>query len=663
MASPGSTRTTANPESAKYPADGLRVLTTAHAAHSLRNDQAKRGYPLHLRGVITYFDPNPDTGIAAIFIHDASGSVYVGQATRLSRDLFVGALVDVRGVSAPGRFGPIVVNPQIRVIGRAPLPPNPPRVSLAVLKTGAEDAQWVEVEGSVHRVTEYAHSVTLRLELPDGPLRVTLVRHPGETYSNLVDAEIRVHANAAPTTNAAGQMIGVQLQAPDLSAVKVVQPAPSNPFARPPIPVDGLLQWEHFFTPKHRIHLRGTVILQWPGASLCIRDATRAICARTTQATPVALGDLVDVAGFVEIDNDAPTITDSVFRIVGINGPVTPQPATADSILRGGLDSELIQIDGLLIGYDLASSDATLQLSSGNALFPAILPKRLAGSHASGWKIGSRLRLTGVCSVDIDTQTNMRAGLAVIKSFRVLMRSPADVKVLEEPSWWTPSHMVVVLAVALTAALGALAWVVVLRRRIEYQANLLRKSGEQFRHMALHDALTGLATRLLMQDRLHVAFEGARRRRTNLAVLMIDVDNFKSVNDTYGHQAGDDVLRVTASRLSQCVRKADTAARLGGDEFAILIQDLADMQAAEGIAANIVKSLAVPIPIGGGEIPVSVSVGVCVAAADQCDVNEILKNADAALYDAKTSGRNCFRLYMPNVARVPSASQPTTENS
>ena len=289
------------------------------------------------------------------------------------------------------------------------------------------------------------------------------------------------------------------------------------------------------------------------------------------------------MAGFVEIDNDAPTITDSVFRIVGIDSPVTPQPATADSILRGGLDSELIQIDGLLIGYDFASSDATLQLSSGNALFPAILPKRLAGSHASGWKIGSRLRLTGVCSVDIDTQTNMRAGLAVIKSFRVLMRSPADVKVLEEPSWWTPSHMVVVLAVALTAALGALAWVVVLRRRIEYQANLLRKSGERFRHMALHDALTGLATRLLMQDRLHVAFEGARRRRTNLAVLMIDVDNFKSVDArrASGHQAGDDVLRVTASRLSQCVREADTAARLGGDEFAILIQDLADMQAAE----------------------------------------------------------------------------------
>jgi len=94
----------------------------------------------------------------------------------------------------------------------------------------------------------------------------------------------------------------------------------------------------------------------------------------------------------------------------------------------------LIQIDGLLIGYDLVSSDAALQLSSGDALFPAILPKNLTGVKAADWRIGSRLRITGVCAVATDTQSDMRAGVAVIKSFRVLMRSPSDVTILERPT-------------------------------------------------------------------------------------------------------------------------------------------------------------------------------------------------------------------------------------
>ena len=645
----------ANAELANDPADGLHTLTTAHAAHSLSNDQASRGYPIHFRGVITYFDPDFGTGYAATFIHDATGSVYVSQTSTQAKELFVGALVDVRGVSAPGSFGPLIHNAQVRILGRAPLPPNPPRVSLSLLKTGAEDAQWVEVEGSVHRVIEYAHSVTLRLELADGPIGVTMIRDPDATYSNLVDAEVRVHANAAPTTNEDFQMIGVHLQAPNLSAVQVVGPAPSDPFAGPYIPVNGLLQWGHFSTPMHRVHLRGTVTLQWPGSTLCIRDETRGICAQTSQGTPVAVGDLVDVAGFVETDNRVPVITDAVFRAAGNNRPVALLPATADKILRGGFGSELIQIDGLLIGHDLASSDLSLQLSSGDTLFPVILPKSLAGSQASAWRIGSRLRITGICSVQIDAQSNVRGGMAATKSFRVLMRSPADVTILEQPSWWTPSHALVVLALALTAALGALAWVVLLRRRVEQQADLLRKSEERFRQMALHDGLTGLATRLLLLDRLKVAFEGARRRRTGLGLLMVDLDKFKEINDTYGHLAGDEVLRITANRLLQCARKADTVSRLGGDEFVVLLQDLTDLHAADEIAANIVATLAVSIPFDGREIPVSVSVGVCALAAEKCDANDLLKNADAALYDAKANGRNRFRRYCPNLAPIPTA--------
>jgi len=653
----------ANSETANDPAGDSRILSTALQAHSISEEEARRARPVHLRGVITYFDPDYGTGMSAIFIHDATGGIFIRQSSKLSEQLSVGALVDVQGVSAPGGFGPIVVNPQIRVLGRAPLPLNPPRVSLAILKTGKEDAQWVEVEGSIHRVIEYAHSVTLRLEMLDGPVDVTMIKDPGANYAQLVDAQVRIHANAAPTINADEQMIGVHLMTPNLSTVEVIEPAPADPYARLPIPINRLLHWDQFSTPLHRIHLRGNVTLQWPGSMLCIHDATRAICAQTTQITPIAVGDLVDVAGFVDTDSSAPVITDAIFRSVGDNRPVAPQPVTADTILRGKFGSELVQIDGLLIGYDLASSDVSLQISTGDNLFPAILPKSLAGSEVSSWKIGSRLRVTGICAVSIDAQSHVRQGVAVPNSFRVLMRSPADVTVLEYPSWWTPAHAILLLSLALAGALAVLSWAVILRRRIEQQADLLRESEGIFRHMALHDALTGLATRLLFQDRLSVALERARRRRSALAVLMVDLDRFKEVNDTYGHQAGDEVLRVAAKRLLLTVRKEDTVARLGGDEFVVLLPDLIDPPAAEAVAEKIMETFAAPIPVDGLEVPVSVSVGVCAAAAESIDADALLRNADAALYRAKERGRNCFQVFAFNHGSVHTTGTAATDAS
>jgi diguanylate cyclase (GGDEF)-like protein len=126
---------------------------------------------------------------------------------------------------------------------------------------------------------------------------------------------------------------------------------------------------------------------------------------------------------------------------------------------------------------------------------------------------------------------------------------------------------------------------------------------------------------------------------------MVDLDSFKGINDTYGHPAGDEVLRVTASRLLRSVRKEDTVARLGGDEFVVLLAGLVDLHVAESVAVKIVRALAIPIPIDGREVPVSASVGVCASAADDLNSDALLRNADAALYDAKASGRNQFQVF------------------
>ena len=560
-------------------------------------------------------------------------------------------MIDVRGISNVGGFAPIVDQPHLEQIGHAPLPKADAFVSRSQLFAADYEGQWVGVEGIVHSVTTTSHQVTLQLAMMDGILFATSVREPGIDYSHLMDAKVRILGDEAPLYNSNGLRIGARIIFPNLSSVQVMEAAPSDPFQLPVILIDKLLRWDQVSVLRHRVHLRGTVTMQWPSVSLCVRDASGSLCAQTDQDTHLAIGDEADIVGFAGTDNSTAVLSSAIFQRVKGGLPVAAVSVTAEQAQQGKYNSEVIQIDGALIGRDLASSDTNLILSSGNFIFTAILPQSLAKPEASDWKFGSRLRITGVCSVQFDPQRSVLAdGAAVGKSFRVLMRSPQDVAVLERPSWWTPAHALIVLALALAGTLAVLVWVVMLRRRVQYQTTLLRESEERFRHMALHDALTGLATRLLLDDRLSAATETAQRHRSGLALLMIDLDKFKEINDTFGHPAGDEVLRLTAERLVNAVRASDTVARIGGDEFIVLLADLSGPQIAEKIAAQIVAALALPICFESREMPVSVSIGVCTASVGDTDVDTLMKNADAALYRAKERGRNCYQIFSPELS-------------
>jgi hypothetical protein len=507
-ASPGGAAPAANRKAAKEFSDTLPTLTTAREAHGLSAEAAQRAYPVHLRGVVAYFDPDSGGGKAAMFVQDTSGSVYVQPPAGEVGSLSAGALVDVEGLSSPGMFAPIVTGHEIKVMGHPGLPAQAPRVGMEQLMTGAEDGQWVEVEGTVHDVSETGHHIVLQLALPEGTISVTTVWQPDALYYSLIGAQVRVRAIASPVINGSSQMIGVRLLMPNLSAMEVVKAAPGDPFLQPAVPIDNLLRWDHIADSLGRVHLRGRVTLQWPGSLLCLRDATRGICAQTAQDALIAIGDVVDVVGFATAENGVPVLTDASFRSAHSNGYVAAQPITARQALQGKNESDLVQIDAQLIGGDLESANVTLLLTSGQAVFVAVLPMSLGGTSAARWKIGSKVRVTGICSVLMDAQKDAaRNGTARAKTFRILMRSPDDVIVLMRPSWWTPAHTLVVLSLAFAVMLSILGWVAALRRRVNQQTRLLRESEERFRQMAQHDALTGLATRLVLRDRLSVAGE------------------------------------------------------------------------------------------------------------------------------------------------------------
>jgi diguanylate cyclase (GGDEF)-like protein/PAS domain S-box-containing protein len=164
-------------------------------------------------------------------------------------------------------------------------------------------------------------------------------------------------------------------------------------------------------------------------------------------------------------------------------------------------------------------------------------------------------------------------------------------------------------------------------------------------HRAYHDALTSLPNRLLFHDRLEQALARARRNATQAAVMFLDLDRFKAINDTLGHRVGDLVLKEIASRLRDTVRDTDTVARLGGDEFTVLLPEVPGIEAAEAVAHKIVEAMRVPLRIGEHEIAVTASVGIALFPRDGEDASALMKNADASMYEVKGDGRAGFRVY------------------
>src|SRR6185437_14839796 len=171
----------------------------------------------------------------------------------------------------------------------------------------------------------------------------------------------------------------------------------------------------------------------------------------------------------------------------------------------------------------------------------------------------------------------------------------------------------------------------------------------QLTHQAFHDPLTGLANRALLKDRAEHALSRSRRdKETPPVLLFLDLDNFKMVNDSLGHAAGDSLLVEAARRLLACVRASDTAARLGGDEFAVFVEDSADDVSCTQVAERIIAALGRPFGIGGREVFVGASLGIA-AARDGDGADSLLRNADMAMYLAKTRGKGRYERFAPEM--------------
>jgi len=171
------------------------------------------------------------------------------------------------------------------------------------------------------------------------------------------------------------------------------------------------------------------------------------------------------------------------------------------------------------------------------------------------------------------------------------------------------------------------------------------RAEETISHLAYHDHLTGLPNRALFHDRLTVALAQARRQKRTAAVLFLDLDEFKTVNDTAGHVLGDGLLQKVAERLTGVIRDGDTAARMGGDEFAVLVPEVSSVDEVAHVAERVLEAFRRPWVLGGQEFHVTTSVGIAMYPTDSSDAESLLRNADDAMYEAKDQGKNRYNLY------------------
>lgn len=177
----------------------------------------------------------------------------------------------------------------------------------------------------------------------------------------------------------------------------------------------------------------------------------------------------------------------------------------------------------------------------------------------------------------------------------------------------------------------------------------IRTTQDQLHHLAHFDILTGTANRRLFEDRCNQAIKQSQRHQHPIALINLDIDFFKRINDTLGHDAGDELLKEIANRLTSCVRNEDTIARLGGDEFAVLLANVSGVEGAEVVARNILDAITQPIPLPGGELIITSSIGVTLSPNDGIHYADLLKNADMAMYRAKNAGRNNIQFYSPDM--------------
>jgi signal transduction histidine kinase len=489
----------------------LPVLRTIQAIRALSQDEGAKGYPVRVRAVVTHFDEQADTGL---IIHDGELGQFVvpprnPHTVGAWRDLRRGDLIEIEGRTERGGFAPNVQPALIRRLGRGALP-TAKRIAFASLSTGRHDCDYVEIVGVVQRTwrspDSQMHTLFAELSVEDGVVRVAFWDYTAADLERFVDARVRLRGNIGTLFGRTEQLRGVSLFGGSTSDVELLEAAP-DPFSLPTRTIRSIYNYSAAGEVNRRIRVKGVVTGYIPGRSVDISDFTSTATFRyvrhalyvddgtggarieTEQSQRVTPGTVVEIAGFPAVTPAKPILANAIFRIAGRASQPAPVTIGAASILTPDNDAALVRMEGHFLSLLTSPTQRTLVLKTGETVFDAVLDADTSTGTLDRIRPGSLIAVAGVYSYQWGPPP----------LFRLFLRSPDDVRVIKEASWWTLRHSAVMVSMLAFVACGFGLWghAASKRKRQQYQAVLNERTRvARELHDTLEQGLAGIALQL-----------------------------------------------------------------------------------------------------------------------------------------------------------------------
>jgi diguanylate cyclase (GGDEF)-like protein/PAS domain S-box-containing protein len=699
-----------------------RTLTSIQAIRDLPASDLNGTPAVHIHAVVTYYD----TVAPNLFVQDSTGGIWVDLRGSKLTPPRQGQRLDLRGTAQLG-FSPYIAQPTWRFEGTSP-PPSPISLTYQQIITGAWDARWLQIDGVVRSFVQQLEGSVLVMDVatPTGSFKVRVPDYHGSFPMNLVDARVRFRGVCGAAFNRRNQLTAINLLVPSLADIRILEPAPPDPFAVAITPIAGIRRFSADLPDVHRVKVKGIVTAPFLRRGLFLTDPTGGVYAESQDGTPLQAGDEVEVVGFPAQGEYSPVLRSAILHPTGRHQPVEPLPITGKMALHGGYDAQLVRIEGVVRSSSQSPTSPSLTVESDDHIVFAA-PSTSLQASLSSIPVGARVALIGICSIKTDENGNPSA-------FEIVLRSSSNLTVLSRPPWLNGRRALYILVLAIVVSLAILGWVVILRRRVRQQTGIIeaklqnemaleeryrrifqrnltglyiarhdgtlvdcndacarmlgfagreellqdrsaaeaitrqfhqgfdarnaivnaehhfqrhdgswgwvlsnarfvsesagrpnllegalvditdrKLADERIQTLAYCDSLTGLPNRTLLLDRLTKAVANAKRHHEKLAVLFLDVDGFKNINDSLGHSFGDLLLQQLGQRLQACAREQDTVARLGGDEFLLVIDSIEEPSDAAIVAERLARDVSHEYNIQGQMLSVTCSIGISIS--------------------------------------------------
>lgn len=440
-------------------------LSTVHAVHSLTRAEAEQARPVAFEGTVTFYLAQQKN----LFIQDGSDGLFVKATT--ATKLVPGDRVLVKGTTAWG-FGTKVFSSDITVLGQSAVPKPIPATFDGLIK-GKFDTLLVSARGVVHSAdmdaspgTNSPSTATLRILMDGGYVEVQVLTSDANALRNLLDAKVEVTGVAGGKFDGQLRMTGVFLHVGSLSDIKVVKPAPVDPWALPITPMDKVLGAFHVKNLSKRVRVSGTATYYEPGSALVIQNGEESVWVKTLSYAPIKIGDEVEATGFPGVSDGFLVLVQAEIADKGISAPIKPTPTTWQQLAESKSIFDLVSVEGQVVTEAREASQDEYVLSADGHMFSVIYPHGNSDDALNPMKevpVGARIRVTGICA----TQNSNPFGHNV--PFNILLRSPEDISIVTMPSPITVRNLAVAMIVLLLLVLlsGSRIWYVDRTRRAQ----------------------------------------------------------------------------------------------------------------------------------------------------------------------------------------------------